>query len=129
MNEKERKITAYHEVGHALVGKLLPNTDPVHKVSIVSRGGALGVTWFLPERDELLVTKAKYLDELAVLYGGRAAEEVFFGKDFITTGASNDIERATKIARAMVTRYGMDPEIGAENFAADSVSGNHLGAE
>jgi cell division protease FtsH len=85
MNEKERKITAYHEVGHALVGKLLPNTDPVHKVSIVSRGGALGVTWFLPERDELLVTKAKYLDELAVLYGGRAAEEVFFGKDFITT--------------------------------------------
>lgn len=129
MNEKERKITAYHEVGHALVGKLLPNTDPVHKVSIVSRGGALGVTWFLPERDELLVTKAKYLDELAVLYGGRAAEEVFFGKDFITTWASNDIERATKIARAMVTRYGMDPEIGAENFAADSVSGNHLGAE
>lgn len=129
MNAQEKKITAYHEVGHALVGKLLPNTDPVHKVSIISRGGALWVTWFLPERDALLVTKAKYLDELATLYGGRAAEEVFFGKDFITTWASNDIERATKIARAMVTRYGMDPEIGAENFASDSVSGNHLGAE
>lgn len=129
MNEQERKITAYHEVGHALVGKLLTHTDPVHKVSIVSRGWALWVTWFLPERDELLVTKAKYLDELAVLYGGRAAEEIFFGKDYITTGASNDIERATKIARSMVTRFGMDEEIGAENFAADSVSGNHLWAE
>jgi len=78
MNEEEKKITAYHEVGHALVGKLLPNTDPVHKVSIISRGGALGVTWFLPERDALLTSKAKYLDELATLYGGRVAEEVFF---------------------------------------------------
>ncbi len=117
MNEKEKKITAYHEVGHALVGKLLPNTDPVHKVSIVSRGWALWVTWFLPERDTLLTTKAKYLDELAVLYGWRAAEEIFFWKDKITTGASNDIERATKIARNMVTRFGMFKEIWAENFA------------
>ncbi|MGE4443485.1 MAG: ATP-dependent zinc metalloprotease FtsH [Candidatus Altimarinota bacterium] len=129
MNDEEKKITAYHEVGHALVGKLLPHTDPVHKVSIISRGGALGVTWFLPERDRLLVSKAKYLDELATLYGGRVAEEIFFGKDNITTGASNDIERATKIARDMVTRFGMDEEIGAENFANDSVNGNHLGAE
>ncbi|MDP5038888.1 MAG: AAA family ATPase [Candidatus Gracilibacteria bacterium] len=129
MTPKEREITAYHEVGHALVGKLLPNTDPVHKVSIVSRGGALGVTWFLPEKDTLLVTKAKYLDELATLFGGRAAEEIFFGKDYITTGASNDIERATKIARSMVTRYGMDEEVGIENFATESISGNHLGAE
>ncbi|MBB1565225.1 ATP-dependent zinc metalloprotease FtsH [Candidatus Gracilibacteria bacterium] len=119
MNDLEKKITSYHEVGHAIVGKLLPNTDPVHKVSIVSRGGALGVTWFLPERDELLVSKAKYLDELATLYGGRAAEEIFFGKDYITTGASNDIERATSIARQMVTRYGMIPEIGAENFEGE----------
>ena len=117
MNEEEKKITAYHEVGHALVGKLLPNTDPVHKVSIVSRGWALGVTWFLPERDKLLVSKAKYLDELATLFGGRAAEEVFFGKEFITTGASNDIEKATDIARSMVTRYGMFEDIGTENFA------------
>lgn len=129
MTDEEKKITAYHEVGHALVGKLLPNTDPVHKVSIVSRGGALWVTWFLPEKDKLLVSKAKYLDELATLYGGRVAEEVFFGKEFITTGASNDIEKATKIARDMVTRFGMDEEIGAENFAPEHVSGNYLWAE
>lgn len=116
MNDNEREITAYHEVGHALVGKLLPNTDPVHKVSIVSRGWALWVTWFLPERDALLVPKSKYIDELATLYGGRAAEEIFFGAENITTGASNDIEKATDIARKMVTRYGMYPEIGAENF-------------
>ncbi|MDQ7009552.1 MAG: ATP-dependent zinc metalloprotease FtsH, partial [Candidatus Gracilibacteria bacterium] len=119
MNQQEKKITAYHEVGHAIVGKLLPNPDPVHKISIVSRGGALGVTWFLPERDTLLTTKAKYLDELSVLYGGRAAEEIFFGKENITTGASNDIERATKIARNMVTRFGMFEDIGAENFAGE----------
>ncbi|MCH2188996.1 ATP-dependent zinc metalloprotease FtsH [Candidatus Gracilibacteria bacterium] len=119
MNDEEKKITAYHEVGHALVGKLLPNTDPVHKVSIVSRGGALGVTWFLPERDKLLVSKAKYLDELSTLFGGRAAEEVFFGKENITTGASNDIERATEIARSMVTRYGMFEDIGTENFEGE----------
>ncbi|MDP2090522.1 MAG: ATP-dependent zinc metalloprotease FtsH [Candidatus Gracilibacteria bacterium] len=128
MNEIEKKITAYHEVGHALVGKLLPNTDPVHKVSIVSRGGALGVTWFLPERDTLLVSKAKYIDELATLYGGRAAEEIFFGKENITTGASNDIEKATYIAREMVMRYGMYEEIGRENFAGNRNEGNHLGA-
>ncbi len=129
MNDEEKKITAYHEVGHALVGKLLPHTDPVHKVSIISRGWALWVTWFLPERDRLLVSKAKYLDELATLYWGRVAEEIFFGKDNITTWASNDIERATKIARDMVTRFGMDEEIWAENFANDSVNGNHLWAE
>ena len=129
MTPKEKEITAYHEVGHALVWKLLPNTDPVHKVSIVSRWWALWVTWFLPERDTLLVSKAKYLDELATLYGWRAAEEIFFWKDFITTWASNDIERATKIARAMVTRYWMDEEIWAENFASESISGNHLWAE
>lgn len=125
MNDHERELTAYHEVGHAIVWKLLPNSDPVHKVSIVSRGGALGVTWFLPERDALLVSKAKYLDELAVLYGGRAAEEIFYGKDNITTGASNDIEKATQIARQMVTRYGMFQDIGAENFVweIDSYSG------
>ncbi|PIE85213.1 cell division protein FtsH [Candidatus Gracilibacteria bacterium] len=127
MNEKEKEITAYHEVGHAIVGRLLTNTDPVHKVSIISRGGALGVTWFLPERDSLLTSKAKYIDELATLYGGRAAEEVFFGKDNITTGASNDIEKATNIAREMVMRYGMYEEIGRENFAGERSIGNHLG--
>jgi len=116
MSQKEKEITAYHEVWHALVGKLLPNTDPVHKVSIVSRWWALWVTWFLPERDKLLVSKAKYLDELATLYGWRVAEEIFFWKENITTWASNDIERATDIARKMVMRYGMFDDIGAENF-------------
>lgn len=129
MNEQEKKITAFHEVGHAILGKLLPNSDPVHKISITPRGWALWVTWFMPEKDEVLTSKAKFLDELSVLYGGRAAEEIFFGKEFITTGASNDIERATKIARAMVTRYGMFDEIGKENFAGERVSGNHLGVE
>ena len=85
MNEKEREITAYHEVGHALLGKMLPNSDPVHKISITPRGGALGVTWFMPEKDEILTSKIKFLDELSVLFGGRAAEEVFFGKDNVTT--------------------------------------------
>lgn len=119
MNDNEKAITAYHEVGHALVGKLLPNPDPVHKVSIVSRWGALWVTWFLPERDTLLTSKEKYLDELAVLYGWRASEEIFFWKDKITTWASNDIERATQIARNMVTRFGMFKDIWAENFAGE----------
>ncbi len=116
MNEQEKEITAYHEVWHALVWKLLKNTDPVHKVSIVSRWWALWVTWFLPERDALLTSKAKYLDELATLYWWRAAEEIFFGEQNITTWASNDIERATKIARAMVMRFWMFEEIWAENF-------------
>lgn len=116
MNDFEKELTAYHEVGHAIVGKLLPTTDPVHKVSIISRWWALWVTWFLPDRDALLVSKEKYLDELATLYGGRAAEEIFYWKDKITTGASNDIERATKIARQMVTRFWMYEEIWAENF-------------
>ena len=125
MNDEEKAITAYHEVGHALVGNLLPNTDPVHKVSIVSRGWALWVTWFLPERDTLLTKKSKYLDELATLYGWRAAEEIFFWKENITTWASNDIERATKIARNMVTRFWMFEDIWAENFIwdIDSYSG------
>jgi len=107
MNEQERKITSYHEVGHALLWKLCQHSDPVHKVSITPRGGALWVTWFMPERDAVLTSKAKFLDELCVLYGWRASEEIFFGEDMITTGASNDIERATKIARNMVMRYGM----------------------
>lgn len=85
MNTEERRITAYHEVGHALLGKLCMHSDPVHKISITPRGGALGVTWFMPERDAVLTSKAKFLDELCVLYGGRASEEIFFGKDLITT--------------------------------------------
>jgi cell division protease FtsH len=126
MNEDEKKITAIHEVWHAIVGKFLPNTDPVHKISIVSRWWALWVTWFLPERDKLLISKAKYLDELATLYWWRAAEEIFIWKDFITTWASNDIDKATHIAREMVMRYWMYEEIWRENFAGEKSSMNHL---
>lgn len=105
MNEEERKTVAYHEAGHAVVGHLMPLVDPVHKISIISRGMALGVTWFMPKEDRRLISENKFKGELASLLGGRVAEEIFF-KD-VTTGASNDLERATKIAREMVTRYGM----------------------
>jgi len=129
MNNEERKITAYHEVGHGLLGRLLTHSDPVHKISITPRGWALGVTWFMPERDAILTSKAKFLDELCVLYWGRASEEIFFWKEFITTGASNDIERATAIARNMVMRYGMYDEIGQENFAGERGMWNYTGVE
>ncbi len=129
MNDQERKITSYHEVGHALLGKLCLHSDPVHKISITPRGGALWVTWFMPERDAVLTSKAKFLDELCVLYGGRASEEIFFGADMITTGASNDIERATKIARNMVMRYGMYEDIWRENFAGERWMWNYTGVE
>lgn len=105
LSKKEKEITAYHETGHAVVGHFLPNCEPVHKVSIVSRGMALGVTWFLPEEDKHLYHKSKFLDEMCSLLGGYAAELEFFGE--MTTGASNDLEKATNIARAMVTEFGM----------------------
>ncbi len=105
LNKKEKAITAYHEVGHAVVGHLLPNCDPIHKVSIISRGMALGVTWFLPEEDKHLTSKSKFEDEICSLLGGYTAEQAFFGE--MTTGASNDLQRATKLARNMVTKYGM----------------------
>lgn len=127
MTEFEQKLTAYHEVGHAIVGKMTQHSDPVHKISIISRGSAGGVTWFLPEKDRTYITKAKMIDELAVYFGGRAAEEIFFGDQYITTGASSDIERATDIARSMVTRYGFDSDIGMENIAGRMIVDNHLG--
>ncbi len=108
INDKEKKITAYHEVGHAIVGHLCEESDPLHKISIISRGFALGVTWFLPKEDQYTTTKQKFLDEICGLLGGRAAEEIVFNE--ITTGASNDIERASAIARSMAMRYGMDQE-------------------
>ncbi|EKE27773.1 MAG: hypothetical protein ACD_3C00154G0016 [uncultured bacterium (gcode 4)] len=126
MTEYEKKLTAYHEVGHALIGKMLPNPDPVHKISILSRGAALWITWFLPEKDKILVSKAKYLDEIATLYGWRVSEEIFFWKENVTTWASNDIERATEIARAMVMKFGFDDELGAENFVEEQLVGNFL---
>ncbi|HLG25916.1 MAG TPA: ATP-dependent zinc metalloprotease FtsH [Candidatus Gracilibacteria bacterium] len=105
LSKKEKEITAFHEVGHAVVGHVLPNCEPVHKISIVSRGMALGVTWFMPEEDKHLYGKSKFEDEMCSLLGGYVAEETFFGE--LTTGASNDLERATNIARRMVTEYGM----------------------
>lgn len=110
LTEKEKKITAYHELGHAIVGHLCKESDPLHKISIVSRGAALGVTWFLPKEDQYTTSKTKFLDEICGLLGGRAAEEIVFGE--ITTGASNDIERASDIARNMAMRYGMAEELG-----------------
>ncbi len=110
LSDKEKSITAYHEVGHAIVGHLCKESDPLHKISIVSRGFALGVTWFLPKEDQYTTTKQKFLDEICGLLGGRAAEQLVFNE--ITTGASNDIEKASAIARNMATRYGMDEELG-----------------
>ncbi|MBQ3338959.1 MAG: cell division protein FtsH, partial [Atopobiaceae bacterium] len=114
ITEKERRTIAFHESGHALVGHVLDNSDPVHKISLVSRGRALGYTMQLPEEDRFLKTREEMLDEIAVLLGGRTAEELFC--DDITTGASNDLERATKMAREMVTRYGMTEALGAQIF-------------
>ncbi len=110
MPEEERRNTAYHEAGHALIGRLLPKCDPVHKVTIIPRGRALGVTMSLPEKTADSYDKEFMLNQIAMLFGGRIAEEVFMGQ--ITTGASNDFERATQIARDMVTRYGMSRRFG-----------------
>ena len=110
MREEERRNTAYHESGHAVVAKILPKADPVHKVTIMPRGMALGVTWQLPEFDRVNLYKDRMLEELAILFGGRAAEELFLHS--MSTGASNDFERATKMARDMVTRYGMSDSLG-----------------
>ena len=111
MSEKERMITAYHEGGHALVAAALPGTDPVHKVTILPRGRALGYTMVLPDEDKYSQTRSEMLDKLAYMLGGRAAEEMVFHDP--TTGAGNDIEKATSLARAMVTQYGMTERLGA----------------
>ncbi|WP_143889453.1 ATP-dependent zinc metalloprotease FtsH [Tepidimonas alkaliphilus] len=115
MPEEERRNTAYHEAGHALIGKLLPKCDPVHKVTIIPRGRALGVTMSLPERDRYSYDKEYMLNQIAMLFGGRIAEEVFMNQ--MTTGASNDFERATQIARDMVMRYGMSEKLGPMVYA------------
>jgi cell division protease FtsH len=117
MSEKERLITAYHEMGHAIVGHVLPNCDPVHKISIISRGQALGYTISLPTEDKFLTTRAELADTMAMTLGGRAAEEIVFGE--ITTGASNDIEKVTATAKQMVMRYGMSERLGPRVFGHD----------
>jgi len=119
MSEDEKKLTAYHEAGHAIVGRLVPDHDPVHKVSIVPRGRALGVTLFLPERDRYSMSKRHLESQISSLFGGRLAEEMIFGPDAITTGASNDIERATAIARSMVTRFGLSDGLGPLAYSED----------
>ncbi len=111
ISDKEKQITAYHEAGHALVSHFSPHADPVHKISIISRGRALGYTWNLPENDQFLQSKSEFEDDLAVMLGGRAAELLTFKE--MTTGASNDLARASKLARSMVTEYGMSERLGA----------------
>jgi cell division protease FtsH len=117
MSGKERRITAYHEMGHAIVGHFLPNSDPIHKISVISRGQALGYTISLPGEDKFLTTRAELQDTLAMTLGGRAAEEIVFGE--ITTGASNDLEKVTATAKQMVMRFGMSEKLGPRVFGHD----------
>ncbi len=112
MDEDEKRNTAYHESGHAIVGRLVPEHDPVYKVTIIPRGRALGVTMFLPEEDRYSHSKQRLESQISTLFGGRLAEELIFGKEAVTTGASNDIERATELARAMVTKWGLSEKMG-----------------
>ncbi len=119
MSDKEKRNTAYHEAGHAIVGRLVPEHDPVYKVSIIPRGRALGVTMFLPEEDRYSLNKTTILSQICSLYGGRIAEELTLGKDGVTTGASNDIQRATEMARNMVTKWGLSEELGPLLYMED----------
>ena len=112
MTEDERKLTAYHESGHAIVSLNQPASDPIHKATIIPRGRALGMVMWLPERDQLSITREKMFADIAVGSGGRIAEEMIFGYDKITSGASSDIEMVTKMAKNMVTRFGMSDELG-----------------
>jgi cell division protease FtsH len=119
MSEEEKRLTAYHESGHAIVGLSLPEHDPVYKVSIIPRGRALGVTMFLPEDDRYSYSKQRLNSQICSLFGGRVAEELIFGPDKVTTGAANDIERATDIARNMVTKWGLSETLGPLAYTED----------
>jgi len=119
MSEAERRLTAYHEAGHAIVGLSVPDHDPVYKVTIIPRGRALGVTMFLPEEDRYSYSKRRLNSQIASLFGGRIAEEIVFGPDAVTTGASNDIERATEIARNMVTKWGLSDRLGPLTYTEE----------
>jgi len=116
MSEDEKRLTAFHESGHAIVGRLVPDHDPVYKVSIIPRGHALGITMFLPEDDRYSYSKRRLESQLSSLFGGRVAEELIFGEDCVTTGAANDIERATRIARNMVTKWGLSEKLGPLSY-------------
>ncbi|KAA3626395.1 MAG: ATP-dependent zinc metalloprotease FtsH [Proteobacteria bacterium] len=117
MSEKEKRLTAYHESGHAIVGRLVPDHDPVHKVTIIPRGRALGVTMFLPEEDRYSLSKQRLESQISSLFGGRVAEELVFGFENVTTGAQNDIQRATEIARSMVTKWGLSERLGPLTYS------------
>jgi cell division protease FtsH len=119
MSEEERKLTAYHEAGHAIVGVKVPDHDPVYKVTIIPRGRALGITMYLPETDRYSHSKQRLMSRMKTLYGGRLAEELVFGPAYVTTGASNDIERATEIARNMVTKWGLSDRLGPLTYTED----------
>jgi len=127
MSDKEKENTAYHEAGHAIVGRLVPEHDPVYKVSIIPRGRALGVTMFLPEEDRHSISKRGIESNICSLYGGRIAEEMTLGKDGVTTGASNDIERATQYARNYVTKWGLSEKLGAQLYTEEEQNG-YLGS-
>ncbi len=120
MSDDEKKLTAYHEAGHAIIGRLVPEHDPVYKVSIIPRGRALGVTMYLPEQDRVSYSKQKLESQLSSLYGGRLAEEIIFGPEKVTTGASNDIQRATELARNMVTKWGLSDKMGPLMYGEDN---------
>ena len=119
MSEDERKLTAYHEAGHAIVGLSVTDHDPVYKVTIIPRGRALGLTMFLPEQDRYSFSKKRLISQITSLFGGRVAEELIFGKDSVTTGASNDIEKATEIARNMVTKWGLSEKLGPLTYSEE----------
>ncbi|TVP74312.1 MAG: ATP-dependent metallopeptidase FtsH/Yme1/Tma family protein [Rhodobacteraceae bacterium] len=129
MSEDEKKLTAYHEAGHAVVGLHVPEHDPIHKATIIPRGRALGLVLSLPERDQLSVSYRKYKSKIAMAMGGRVAEELVFGEDAVTSGAASDIQQVTKIARAMVTQFGFDQELGYVDYANEQQSylGNYGG--
>lgn len=119
MSDDEKKLTAYHEAGHAIVGLSVPDHDPVYKVSIIPRGRALGVTMFLPEEDRYSFSKRRINSQISSLFGGRIAEELIFGSDAVTTGASNDIERATELSRNMVTKWGLSDRLGPLTYTEE----------
>ncbi|MFO1351156.1 MAG: ATP-dependent zinc metalloprotease FtsH [Gammaproteobacteria bacterium] len=119
MGEEEKRLTAYHEAGHAIIGRLVPAHDPIHKVTIIPRGRALGVTMFLPEGDRYSFSKQRLESQISSLFGGRIAEQLIFGNDAVTTGAQNDIERATDIARSMVTKWGLSDRLGPLTYSED----------
>ncbi|MFV0335511.1 MAG: cell division protein FtsH, partial [Tropicimonas sp.] len=122
MTEDEKKLTAYHEAGHAIVGLNVPQHDPIHKATIIPRGRALGLVMSLPERDQLSVTYTKYTSKIAMAMGGKVAEELIFGKENVTSGAASDIQQVSRIARAMVTQFGMSDKLGNIDYANEQHS-------